>query len=184
MKRFATVGNMRLITSYLEDQLAIPAALQGRLRKHLSDLLFLCYVHQLTTGRLHSEVNAPNARVLVSMPGRAISSCGISVVLVFFSEPNLAEHVTSFRSFISNNWDYNVGTALIVLLRGGLVRWFLEVAHTRKMVPQALSQTVNHGVISLPADSRRFLLDQGYAEAVCKFQGGTLLRYTSSLLGL
>ena len=56
-----------------------------------------------------------------------------------------SELYESFVKFIADNWDYNVESALLVLLSYGMLDLYLHVASARQLVDEALDQAVVHG---------------------------------------
>eukprot|EP00050_Salpingoeca_kvevrii_P003053 m.212435 g.212435 ORF g.212435 m.212435 type:complete len:1529 (+) comp10754_c0_seq1:91-4677(+) len=167
IKRFATVGQIPLVTHYMKQLLKNPAALQATKRKQLSELLFLCFVQQASVFALTPDTDSDS-----SSRARTLSD-PMDILEGAQTPPVLA---LAFKKFILDNWDYNVNAAASLLLRTGMLTSFFEVCRARALVAQAISMPVHHGLPALTKTARDFLFDNGFAAVVSDHQQGSLLR--------
>ena len=81
-----------------------------------------------------------------------------------------------FVKFVADNWDYNVDSALQLLLDYGMLDLFFHVAVARQRVETSLEQIVLSGCPGLPRTAQELLYTKGYAYMVCNFQDGIVLK--------
>eukprot|EP00002_Diphylleia_rotans_P038556 TRINITY_DN8793_c0_g2_i4.p1 TRINITY_DN8793_c0_g2~~TRINITY_DN8793_c0_g2_i4.p1 ORF type:complete len:1462 (+),score=228.86 TRINITY_DN8793_c0_g2_i4:40-4425(+) len=78
-------------------------------------------------------------------------------------------------SFLKDNQDYTAAGALIHLISAGLKDQFLQVAHSRALMPKALSMLVNRGNLRLGTNELTFLRENGYGDLLQVSADGILL---------
>ncbi|KJE88999.1 hypothetical protein CAOG_00561 [Capsaspora owczarzaki ATCC 30864] len=144
--RFAWVGQMDLVYDFLQRVLSDPSSLTANKRKHLSDLQFACFVQQLLATKAAGALERH------------------------------AEVSEQFSKYITDNWDYDPGAALLVLISHGMLSHFLQVAETKGLMTRALNILVNRCALHLDEKAQAFLDSHGHADAMIASSDGVLLR--------
>eukprot|EP00047_Mylnosiga_fluctuans_P021353 m.103726 g.103726 ORF g.103726 m.103726 type:complete len:687 (+) comp8866_c0_seq1:1060-3120(+) len=141
-------------------------------RKRLSDLLMLCYAQQACLLPENADAVEGSARPDDSLreeeeqPAQVVSPAKMPTTDI----------LVAARKFVYDSWDYTFSTAILALLRCGLLNLFFEAANARQMVAKALNMPVNRGRPALTPDVRHFLFKNGFVDAVCDSNTGLILR--------
>ncbi|KYQ88989.1 regulator of chromosome condensation domain-containing protein [Tieghemostelium lacteum] len=80
---------------------------------------------------------------------------------------------SEFSNFLSTNQDYAVVNALQMLSSNGLLEYFFEVAHARKMVDLALNMLFESDILHLDAHNISFL-QSGYSQELKSHSNGLI----------